>query len=87
MRQIGDALDQPLDDRGFSGARRRRDDEQQPAESAGPESAAASPEPRALLRRPHSTFCTCSRIFSSSAFSATTISETAGPSALEPERC
>ncbi len=34
----------------------------------------------------HSTFCTCSRTFSSSAFSATTTSETAGPSAFEPDR-
>jgi hypothetical protein len=34
--------------------------------------------------RDYSTFCTCSRIFSSSALSETTTSETAGPSAFDP---
>ena len=52
------------------------------ATSADPESRTTDPG----CDLPHSTFCTCSRIFSSSALSATTTSETAGPSAFEPDR-
>ena len=57
QREVRHQLHQPLDQRRLAGARRRRDDEQQPA----------PPDRSARSTAAHSTFWTCSRIFSSSA--------------------